>query len=249
VLLWNSPGSAQLPAKVTAQDGAEMVLVPAGPFLMGSLDGDPDERPVRQVLLEAFYIDKFEVTHEQYAAFVKATGRKAPIDWADGKMPVALSKHPVVNVTWADADAYARWSGKRLPTEAEWEKAARGTNGRMYPWGDDASKKSASGEDAKDPKHPEGCTFPAGTFPDDVSIYGVMDMAGNVWEWTADWYGAYPGNDAMELEYGRKFKVIRGGGAIDYYGALSTRRCADRARSVPYGTYDALGFRCVKEAR
>jgi formylglycine-generating enzyme required for sulfatase activity len=241
--------SAKLSARLTAQDGVEMLLVPAGPFLRGSLDGDADERPPHRVTLPAFYIDRFEVTHEQYATFVKATGRKPPIDWPEGRMPPKLAKHPVVNVTWADATAYAQWAGKRLPTEAEWEKAARGTDGRNYPWGNDPARKSGSGADAKDATHSEGRTFPVGSFPDDTSPYGVMDMAGNVWEWTADWYAAYPGNDSLELEFGRKFKVIRGGGAIDYYGAASTRRCADRARSVPYGTYDALGFRCVKEAK
>jgi formylglycine-generating enzyme required for sulfatase activity len=241
--------AAELPAKITAADGADMVLVPAGPFLMGSLDGDADERPPRTLSLPAFYIDRFEVTHAQYAAFVQATGRKPPIDWPNGKMPQALTNFPVVNITWADADAYARWAGKRLPTEAEWEKAARGADGRIYPWGNEPSKKSASGKDAVDPRRHEGRTFAVGSFPDDVSPCGAMDMAGNVWEWTADWYGAYPGNKALELEYGKKYRVIRGGGAIDYYGKPSTRRCATRARSVPYGTYDALGFRCVKEAK
>ena len=248
-LVCQHTAAAELPPRITGADGAEMALVPAGAFLMGSLDGEADERPPRQVTLPAYYIDRFEVTHAQYAAFIQATGHKAPIDWPGGKMPQALAKHPVVNVTWSDADAYARWAGKRLPTEAEWEKAARGTDGRIYPWGNDPAKKSASGKVAQDSRHREGRTFPVGSFPDDVSPYGVMDMAGNAWEWTADWYKAYPGNDNLELEYGHKYKVIRGGGAIDYYGAPSTRRCASRARSVPYGTYDALGFRCVKEAK
>jgi len=241
--------AAELPARITGSDGAEMVLVPAGSFQMGSLDGGADERPPQQVTLAAYYIDKFEVTHEQYAAFVQATGHKSPIDWATGRMPPALARHPVVNVTWADADAYAHWACKRLPTEAEWEKAARGTDAREYPWGSDPARKSAHDKSAQDPKHPEGHTFPVGSFPDDISPYGAMDMAGNVWEWTADWYNAYPGNKNLELEYGHKFKVIRGGGAIEYYSVPSTRRCAARVRSTPYGTYDALGFRCVKEAK
>lgn len=241
-----APGlRAEFPATRTGPDGAEMVLVPAGPFVMGSLDGDADEQPPHLVTLPVFYIDKDEVTHEQYAKFLQATGRKAPIDWPGGQMPVKLARHPVVNVTFADAAAYAKWAGKRLPTEAEWEKACRGADGRIYPWGNSPeNKKTAAplGDNSKD--H----TWPVGSFPDDVSPCGAMDMAGNVWEWTDSWYAPYPGNDNLEIEYGQKYRVIRGGGAIDYYGAASTRRCADRARSFPYGTYDALGFRCVMEA-
>jgi formylglycine-generating enzyme required for sulfatase activity len=237
-------GAGDAPKVIVGRDGGEMILVSAGPFLRGSLDGDPDERPPYQVNLAAYYIDKYEITHEQYAKFVKATGHKPPVDWPKGDMPAKLAKHPVVNVTFADAAAYAKWAGKRLPTEAEWEKAARGVDGRVFPWGNDPKgKKTAAGVDAKE--H----TWPVGSFPDDVSPYGCLDMAGNVWEWTTDWYDAYPGNKELELEYGNKFKVIRGGGAINYYQADATKRCADRARSAPYGTYDGLGFRCVKEAR
>jgi sulfatase modifying factor 1 len=227
----------------TGQDGAEMVYVEAGSFIMGSLDGEADESPPRKVNLPAFYIDKHEITHELYARFIAATGHKPPVDWPGGKMPLKLARHPVVNVTWNDATAYAKWAGKRLPTEAEWERAARGIDGRIHPWGNATGKRSASGADGKERTHP------VGSFPDDVSPCGAFDMAGNVWEWTADWYDAYPGNDQLDIAFGRKYRVIRGGGAIDYYGAISTRRCADRARSVPYATYDGLGFRCVADAR
>jgi iron(II)-dependent oxidoreductase len=200
--------------------------------------------PERRVTVPSFYVDTYEVTHEQYANFVMATGRRAPLGWLDGKMPQKMRKHPVVNVTWHDAAAYAAWAGKRLPTEAEWEKACRGSDGRIFPWGDSGEgKRSAAGLDAND------STFPVGTFPDDTSPYGVMDMAGNAWEWTADWYRGYPGNDQFDVEYGRKYKVVRGGGAISYEGKAATRRCADRNRSLPYGMHDALGFRCVKDAR
>jgi len=227
---------------IVAKDGSTMVLVPAGNFIMGSLDGDADEAPSHRVWLPAFYIDKFEVTHEQYARFIAETKRSAPIDWPNGTMPAKLAKHPVVNVTLADAEAYAKWAGKRLPTEAEWEKAARGTNGNIYPWGNEP-KKTATGTDAKE--H----TWPVGSFADDVSPCGAIDMAGNVWEWTASWYDRYPGSDAVELEFGKKYRVIRGGGAIDYYGKPSTKRCATRGRAMPYATYDGLGFRCVMERK
>ncbi|HYG33559.1 MAG TPA: formylglycine-generating enzyme family protein [Clostridia bacterium] len=232
--------------RLIAPDGAEMVLVPAGPFIMGSLEGKDDEKPPHLVSLPAFYMDKHEVTCQQYQAFLKATGRKAPVDWPEGKMPQKLARHPVVNVTFDDAEAYARWAGKRLPTEAEWEKACRGSQGRVYPWGNSPTGKNSAtpiGDNSKD--H----TWPVGSFPDDVSPYGAMDMAGNAWEWTASWYEAYPGNDQLEIEYGKKYRVIRGSGAIDYYGATGTRRGAERARSLPYGTYDALGFRCVEDAK
>lgn len=226
-----------------------MILIPAGPFAMGSTN-EPDETPERRVSLPSFYIDTYEVTHEQYATFLMATGRQAPLDWPDGQRSKALAKHPVVNVTWHDAAAYAAWAGKRLPTEAEWEKACRGSDARVHPWGNSAAgKKTASGPDARAKSHPEGRTFPVGSFPDDASSYGVMDLAGNAWEWTADWYKPYPGNDQFDVEFGNKYKVIRGGGAIDHYQSKSTRRCADRAHSLPFSTHDALGFRCVRDVK
>src|SRR3954466_13927612 len=231
VTLLASSASAQTAKEIQGNDGAVMLLVPAGHFIMGSADGKPDERPPHQVQLPAFYIDKFEVTHLHYDKFIRATGRKPPVDWKNGLMPTKLANYPVVNVTIEDAATYSKWAGKRLPTEAEWEKAARGSDGRIYVWGNSpGKKKTASGEDAKQRIQP------VGSFPDDLSPYGVQDMTGNVWEWTSDWYGPYPGNDALEIEYGKKYRVIRGGGAIDYYGVVSSRRCADRARSVPYGT-------------
>ncbi|HKQ38430.1 MAG TPA: formylglycine-generating enzyme family protein [Verrucomicrobiae bacterium] len=236
-------------SEIISKDSSIMILIPAGSFQMGSTN-QPDESPERKVNVPSFYIDTYEVTGEQYDNFLQATGHRPPLDWADGKLPPKLRKHPVVNVTWNDATAYAKWAGKRLPTEAEWEKACRGSDGLVYPWGNAGEgKKAASGADARDKTHPEGRTFPVGSFPDDVSPYGVMDMAGNAWEWTADWYKPYPGNDQFEVEFGSKYKVIRGGGGIDYFQATSTRRCADRAHALPHSTHDALGFRCAQDVK
>ncbi|MDB6032770.1 MAG: hypothetical protein JWM16_3108 [Verrucomicrobiales bacterium] len=240
---WLAAAAEPLP-QISDRDGAAMVLVPAGPFIMGSADGKPDESPPHQVNLPAFYIDRFEVTHAQYQKFLSATGHKQPVDWKGGTMPQKLANYPVVNVSFKDAAAYAKWADKRLPTEAEWEKAARGTDGRIYVWGNSSTGKTTAAGDAAKQR-----IQPVGSFPDDRSPCGAMDMTGNVWEWTSDWYAPYPGNDSLEMAYGKKYRVIRGGGAIDYYGAVSNRRCADRARSVPYGTYDALGFRCVMEVK
>jgi len=236
--------------EIIGKDGSIMILIPVGSFQMGSTNHAPDESPERKVTLPAFYIDTYEVTCEQYENFMQATGRRPPLDWPEGKLPPKLRKFPVVNVTWNDASAYATWAGKRLPTEAEWEKACRGSDGGVYPWGNSAAgKKTASGADARDKAHPEGRTFPVGSFPDDVSPYDVMDMAGNAWEWTADWYKGYPGNDHFDVEFGSKYKVIRGGGGIDYFQAKATRRCADRAHALAHSAHDAVGFRCVQDAK
>jgi formylglycine-generating enzyme required for sulfatase activity len=147
-------------------------------------EGEPDEQPQHQVYLDAYFIDIHEVTNEQFARFVKATGYQAEGDWRK-YYTSDKEKHPVVNVSWNDANAYCQWAGKRLPTEAEWEKAARGTDGRRYPWGKewDSSKCNASGNVDRYER-----TAPVGSFPAGASPYRVMDMAGNVWEWVANWY-------------------------------------------------------------
>jgi len=155
-----------------------MVLVPAGEFVMGSEAG-PSERPVRRVFLDAYYIDTYEVTNGLYGKFLQATRRHEPRYWKDAR--VNDPNQPVVGVTWYDAEAYCHWSGKRLPTEAEWEKAARGTDGRISPWGNQWDSARASTSDGG-----SGKLSPVGSYEAGKSPYGAYDMAGNVWEWVAD---------------------------------------------------------------
>ncbi|MFO7675684.1 MAG: SUMF1/EgtB/PvdO family nonheme iron enzyme [bacterium] len=186
------------------KDSSVMVKIPAGTFTMGSTEFD-DEKPVRQVYLDAYYIDKHEVTNRQYRRFCDATGRSYPQDPDFLGKPDYLRScpdYPVVNVSWDDAKAYCDWAGKRLPTEAEWEKAARGTDAREYPWGSSAPGSSRNGNFADESAkrrysdwtiitgYDDGYvnTAPVGAFPAGASPYGLLDMAGNVWEWCDDWY-------------------------------------------------------------
>jgi formylglycine-generating enzyme required for sulfatase activity len=192
------PLRPQPPAPARSEDGAEMVLVPAGEFTMGSNDSS-DEKPPHRVHLDAFAIDKYEATNALYRRCVQA-GRCREPEWNESgskfnvvtgsdahykRLGDALSAahHPVVGVSWDDAAAYCAWAGKRMPTEAEWEKAARGTDGRKYPWGEQWDASRANSSESKLNK-----TTPVGSYPNGVSPYGAHDMAGNVWEWVADWY-------------------------------------------------------------
>lgn len=221
-----------------------MVLIPAGEFTMGSDHGV--ERPPHQVFVEAFEIDIFEVTNEEFERFVTETGYETEADkggesqtwrsYAEGK-----PKHPVVKVSWNDAQAYCQWADKRLPTEAEWEKAARGTEGYIYPWGNEWDSTKAN---AKEGGH-RGTTI-AGSFPGGASPYGVMDMAGNVAEWTSDWfqpYPGYPGGDEWAQYFGEKYRVIRGGG---WFSDKDQVRVTFRSCSSVEAANDDVGFRCVR---
>jgi len=227
-----------------AKPAAEMILIPAGEFIMGSDSWEEDERPLHKVYLEAFEIDRFEVTNEQFEAFVKATGYQTDAEkagesstwrsyYTEGK-----GNHPVVKVTWNDAVAYCQWAGKRLPTEAEWEKAARGTEGNIYPWGNkwDPTRANTKASGIRG-------TTAVGSFPDGASPYGVMDMAGNVAEWVADWYQAYPGSTYTSPWFGEKFRVIRGGGW--FYDETLVRTSSRSASSVDLRN-DDVGFRCAR---
>src|SRR5262245_1929280 len=157
-----------------------MVLVPAGEFLMGSVKGDPDEQPVRKVYLDAYFMDKYQMSVGKYGAFLDATSHEAPADW-DVMKKSMNQKRPVVNVDWADANAYCKWAGKRLATEAEWEKAARGTDGRTYPWGNELPKDFHANMQ-KEVWNNHVVLTPVGVFEAGKSPYGIYDMAGNVWE-------------------------------------------------------------------
>jgi formylglycine-generating enzyme required for sulfatase activity len=227
------------PKPLKAEDGAEMVLVPAGEFVMGSEEYD-NEKPRHRVHLDGFHIDKYEVTNALYQRFMSATGHQAPAYWSDSTWNGA--QQPVVGVSWHDADAYCRWAGKRLPAEAQWEKAARGTDGRKYPWGEhwDASRAN-SGESKL------GKTTAVGSYPRGASSYGAFDMAGNAWEWVADWYdGDYykrsPERNPPGAESG-SLKVLRGG---SWYGSALNLRSSDRSYDTPDNRDFNLGFRCAR---
>jgi len=183
-----SPAPEQPTVETSTDDPFEgMVLIPAGEFMMGSADDDiqaeGDELPQRVIALPDFYIDQFEVTNVEYKRFLDATGYPAPPQWQEGRYREDDDFDPVVNVTWWDATAYARWAGKRLPTEEEWEKAARGPNGRRFPWGDEYDSHLANSGRS---------LVPANAYIEGASPYGVVNMAGNAAEWTATPYEPYP---------------------------------------------------------
>jgi formylglycine-generating enzyme required for sulfatase activity len=303
------PATQTIKVRVWEADGAEMVFVPAGEFVMGSENLGDDERPAHRVYLDDFWIDRYEVTNERFALFVTATGYQTEAerrgwgwvwkgsdgstdlttgwekvegaDWRHPRGPdpsttsrqgsePALSSskgqhssiadkmdHPVVLVSWNDADTYCRWAGKRLPSEAQWEKAARGPstpqqaqadadsgNGRRYAWGDEFDSAKANTSESE-----RGDTTPVGSFsPQGDSPYGASDMTGNVWEWVADWYGSdYYSQAPLANPPGPitgTYKVLRGGSwPFDEVYA----RTPFRYNVKPEYTYDFVGFRCSSQ--
>ncbi|MDR4480653.1 MAG: SUMF1/EgtB/PvdO family nonheme iron enzyme [Nitrospira sp.] len=265
----------------------DMVLVPAGEFTMGASaesGGLPDERPLRLIYLSAFWIDRYEVTNAVYQQFVQATGYQAPANpapaltlWAHNAPLPGIEQHPVVNVSWLDAVAFCRWANKRLPTEAEWEKAARGTDGRIYPWGSewDFEKGNSASYWAKRTVHfadsteweafwikGEGAaiskekglrgeilTLPVGSFPAGVSPYGALDMAGNAAEWVQDWYNP---NDYRTAPLTNPLGPERGAIKAMRGGSWLKPAISLRTTDRDWGTMDSrpsgTGFRCAKDA-
>jgi formylglycine-generating enzyme required for sulfatase activity len=246
------PTPTPLPTNTPAPEGAEatpalavtdiMVEILAGPFTMGTDSGEPNEAPAHEVDLPAFMMDKFEVTNADFAVFVEVTGyetyaeRQGSAGWrvaySEGK-----DNHPVVYVAFDDALAYCTWAGKRLPSEAEWEKAARGPEGFVFPWGDEWDPTQANVKES-------GLrgTAVVGSYP--PNGYGLCDMAGNVWEWVDSPYEAYPGSDYQDSKYSPDLRGLRGGGWFDDEDRV---RATNRNAGDPTITAnDDIGFRCAR---
>lgn len=245
----------------TPRDASVMVLVPAGEFLMGTSDADiealteilplqattryDNERPQRTVHVDAFWIDQTEVTNAQYARFLDETGYE-PLKYISARMWTDPDM-PAVVLQWIDAAEYAAWAGKRLPTEAEWEKAARGTDGRFWPWGNFWDGTLLSGNDGTGLKDGYKEFAPVGIFPQSASVYGALDMAGNAWEWVADeydpeYYTYAPSVNPRGPDSGDGH-VLKGGGWAEN---KAFTRCAGRVGGNPGSLL--MGFRCVMDA-
>jgi len=239
-------------------DGMVMVYVPGGEFEMGSTEGDGDEQPVHTVALDAFWIDRTEVSNDQFAAFLNVQGNQEEggvtwldlededclIEQVDGEFrpKSGYADHPVIEVTWYGAAAYCEWAGARLPTEAEWEYAARGPEGHIYPWGnEDPTCNLARYSECS------GRTVLVGSLPDGASWCGALGLAGNVWEWVADWhdgdyYESSPSRNPLGPEEGDG-RVLRGGSWIYDAGHLLS---AYRGWEQPVSRFEDCGFRCAR---
>ena len=227
-----------------------MLAVTAGTYAIGRDGADPLEQPEHRVALPAFFIDRAEVTNAAYKKFVDATGHKVPSNWGGPRFPEGHADFPVTGVTWQDASDYAAWAGKRLPTEVEWEAAARGADGRIYPWGNDW--RSGVANIGLKPDKPTPDQYPpgikeVGRYPQGASPVGAVDMIGNAWEWVADEINVYPGNteSKLDLESGVTYRVIRGGA----YDGSKVNDATYRGYLDGSQPYPKVGFRCAKDAK
>jgi formylglycine-generating enzyme required for sulfatase activity len=236
-----------------------MVLIPAGPFVMGSDTGPADERPAHEVTLAAFSIDRFPVTNAQFAEFLNAIGpvnqkgeRLFDVDDPDARIhrvgqrwraDRGYENHPVVEVSWPGARDYCAWLGKRLPTEAEWEKAARGIDGRRYPWGEAPPDRTRAQFNAGWNE-----TAPVGSFPAGASPYGVQDMAGNAWQWVSSAYRPYPyrADDGREDMVAGPVRATRGGGHDSPAEEITTTQRGRTLSRNPRSGHHNIGFRCAR---
>jgi formylglycine-generating enzyme required for sulfatase activity len=222
---------------------SSMAQIPAGEFIMGSNERWDDEAPEHISSTDAFYIDLNEVTNADYKIFVKATNRTHPFHWPEGNLPKNKENHPVIYVSWFDANDYCSWAGKRLPTEQEWEKAARGEEGLIYPWGNEWSL-----DKSNNPYNNSTGTKPIGSYPKGRSPYGLNDISGNVWEWVDSYYLPHPGNPVTRAEYGKDKRVLKGGSWFDClsYGCGLSAPTFNRSFFTPEVKNNSFGFRCAK---
>jgi serine/threonine-protein kinase len=260
VVVWLRGGTGIGSTKAREKDGMVTVYVPGGTFQMGSTEGESDEQPVHKVTLDSFWIDQTEVTNGQYARCVAAGKCSPPLPLSSGTRSSyygdsQYDNYPVIYVSWDDATNYCAWAGGRLPTEAQWEYAARGPEGRVYPWGNEFDGTKLNYCDAKclfgdvDKTADDGYadTAPVGSYPGGASWVGALDLAGNVWEWVADWYGSYPSEPQVDPTgpssgHGR---VLRGGCWIN---SRNSARGAFHAGNEPVNRNYGIGFRCAMSA-
>lgn len=225
----------------------DMVFIPAGEFIQGTNRGGFNEKPERTVWLDDYWIDRYEVTNVDYMKFVEVTGHRQPgppSRYAKRLAQLRGDYQPITYVSWHDSDAYCRWMGKRLPTESQWEKAMRGTDGRLLPWGHSPRPFKANLGGSEDGFE---STAQGGSFPQDRSPYGVHDGLGNLMEWAEDWYREQPSGPANSIQTNVAdrggYKTLRGSG---YTSVGTDLRLTNRSFMIPDFRDETIGFRCTR---
>lgn len=259
------PTSVPIVTETRQSDGMTMVYIPAGKFMMGSDDGEADEDPIHGVYLDAYWMDQTEITNGMYALCVESGSCKPPMktesytrtSYYDNKL---FADYPIIHVDWNMAKAYCEWAGARLPTEAEWEKAARSDDARIYPWGkewDVAKFRRLNFADKSNPEMTSDInvndgyreTAPVGSYPGGKSPYGILDLAGNVWEWVADWYDPlYYRDSPLSNPTGptqeTSMRVLRGGAWVA--ANQNVFHTSNRNGLEPSRFSESIGFRCAR---